>query len=468
MKRNFIKQCFIPLLSLGSLFGCNNNTTIPQEDAPTHDHIFSEVAHPDYMVEPATFTHGSKYKKSCWCGETNDETFTLDNTLSAPSIVRTQSERTITDMSAAFGDVVATFAFNKSAVYKRYSFEYDSLLIDGEKVRLSGAITIPYLNDEPVKRGIIVDNHATYTNNSESPSINWTLFSVTSITGSIVLEFDLVGYGSTSDMVLDYHCRHLQARNTVDGILAAFKLLDDEFGIDTNNLPIFNEGYSQGGYDSLSLLKYMSVEATEEEKAQIKLTKTFSGSGAYDVLLLLQEQIKSTKFDQPQYLILAIMSFYEYHRNDFGDITLQDLLTPYGMEFVEALKYKTDDAIDAVKNKKDASGNPMWTGASSIFKDSVLNMTEETLSIFKKICDEENLVDGSWYPTSPLYLFWSINDEMVAPACSQKAKSVFKATTKTGAFISYSTVTGAHTESATVFYINIATSILNFYKNSSL
>ena len=81
MKNRILKLCFTPLLALSFLSGCNKSNENENIDVPPHNHMFSEIAHPNYMVEPATFTHGSTYKKSCECGETNDETFTLENTL---------------------------------------------------------------------------------------------------------------------------------------------------------------------------------------------------------------------------------------------------------------------------------------------------------------------------------------------------------------------------------------------------
>ena len=334
----------------------------------------------------------------------------------------------------------------------KYTFVYKSKDIHNNPCIMSAALTIPYIDGEPSVKALVVDSHPTLTDLKEAPTAHWDKYLINAFASNAILQCDLMGFGVQSDKISDYHCRHLANRNTVDGILSCFDILDEKFSVKSNDLPLYNIGYSQGGYTSMALLRYMEEEATENEKDRIKITKTISGSGAYDINVMFDECFRIENYQYCQYLIKGILTTHEYHPDAYGSIKVEDYLTDYGKEFLDPLIRKDGAKLDKVLKAVDEKGYPKYQGPKSVFNQEYLNPESDLNKAVVKACEYENLLDGNWFPEGDLDLYYSKGDTMVTPKCTEKAIELFK--DKENVEVYESLLEIDHREYGTVFYIS--------------
>lgn len=317
----------------------------------------------------------------------------------------------------------------ENLTFVKYKMYYYSTDLQDNKVLMSSSLTVPYLSGEAYINGFVVDSHPTLTDLMEAPTERWDQYLINCIPGNVVLQCDLMGFGTQSDKISDYHCRHLANRNTVDGIFAAFELIEDEYDVDAENLPLYNVGYSQGGYTSMGFLRYMEQEATPEEKERIKITKTFSGSGAYDINIMFDECFKIEDYQYSHYLIKGILTTYEYHPESYNQygVTVEDYLTEYGKEFLPPLREKNNAALEEVLNRVDPiTGERVYKGPKSVFNQEYLDKESNLNKAVVAACEKENLLDRNWYPKGEIDIYYSPYDTMVTPKCTEAAIKIFK------------------------------------------
>lgn len=310
--------------------------------------------------------------------------------------------------------------------YKMYYYSKD---LKNNEVLMSSSLTVPNIDGVPYINGFVVDSHPTLTDLNECPTQRWDQYLINCIPGNVVLQCDLMGFGTQADKISDYHCRHLANRNTVDGIFAAFEMLKDYYNVVGENLPLYNVGYSQGGYTSMGFLRYMEEEATPLEKEKIKIVKTFSGSGAYNINIMFDECFKIPDYQYSHYLIKGILTTYEYHPESYNQygVTVEDYLTEYGKEFLKPLREKNDDELQKVLNKVDPStGEKMYKGPASVFNQEYLNKESNLNKAVVAACEKENLLDGSWLPEGDIDIYYTPYDTMVTPKCTEAAIKLFK------------------------------------------
>lgn len=307
----------------------------------------------------------------------------------------------------------------------KYIFYYYSKDLKNNDVIMSACVTVPFIEDELYVNGLVVDSHPTLTDLHEAPTARWDKYIINAFAGNLILQCDLMGFGIQWDKPTDYHCKHLLARNTIDAMFACFDLLKDVLDIDCSKLPMFNLGYSQGGYSSMALLRYMETEATELEKSKIKFEHTYSGSGAYDINVMFDECFRIDDYQYCQYLIKGILTTYAYHPECYGSLTVEDYLTDYGKLFLDPLNRKDNYALNRVLKMTDEDGYPMYQGPKSVFNQEYLDPESELNKAVVRACELENLLDGKWMPKGDLDLFYTPYDTMVTPKCSEKAIELF-------------------------------------------
>lgn len=431
MKRRFRSICSC-LIAISTLFSCNSKTD-------SHKHTFSCVVNQNYLCKDATVDSPATYFKSCECGAKSEETFEFGQTLkygftNSPlegSYTAFFSEYDDTDLVKIAENLLCPIVINKiigdysTVKYKHYSFNYESTYLDSSRIVLSGAITIPYVNDVPYVKFVDVDSHPTLTQAYQAPSLNFDIFGFLGLAGGLVIELDLLGFGHTNESPVDYHCRHLAAKNTVDGVIAALNLIKDELSISLEGKKIFNTGYSQGGYDALALMRYLETEATDYEKSMINFDYNFCGSGAYDLAIMFENSLRNKSYETPEYVLMGIISAYNFHPEIFEDFVVEDFLTDYGKQFIQPIIDKNQDEIDILKNQIGKDGSRIYQGPDDFFNFNYENPDPKKIEILNKINELESLIKGDWLPAGRLTLFYLPNDNVVSPKSSLKAKEVF-------------------------------------------
>ena len=146
-------------------------------------------------------------------------------------------------------------------------YEYPSKDPDEQAVTISGVIMAPseIVNGTTPCDGIIMFNHHTIGSMEDAPSQGADgLDPISAILSNplkpnyIIVASDYIGYGSSASHPAAYLCGDTNARNCLDGLLAAQKLLGDK------QIPqgkfLFNIGFSQGGTESMFAAKLTDMD----------------------------------------------------------------------------------------------------------------------------------------------------------------------------------------------------------------
>lgn len=418
----------------------------------SHNHEWQNIVNKDCFAGRATYTHGTKYFKSCSCGQKSQETF-YDNDVLTYKLDPNIEVKNADGMVKVVGTDLIKVVIEDGETFKKYNFVYDTYNLKNERIRLSAAIVVPFLNDEPNIKGFVIDHHPTITDKNEAPTKMWTQMTLNVAARCAVLQCDLIGLGETVNEVDDYHCGHLSNRNVMDGILAAQQILLKEFNVDIAKLKMFNVGYSQGGYDSLSFLRYMEQEATDEEKSVVHIEQSYCGSGAYDIQIQFDDCLADEGFQYIEYILMGVMATHEFHPSSYGNLTVDDYLTENGKELHEVLNQKDDIALNMWKKTHSIKPHDIFVAPYLDDKDS-----EYSKSVARAAA-VENLLDGKWKPEGKVWLFYPTNDDMVSTRCSKKAIEMFKDLPN----FEYveDTISADHRSAGTMFYVATLLDIIN-------
>lgn len=324
----------------------------------------------------------------------------------------------------------------KEAQFTVVNYDFTSRLTDNSEARLSGQIIVPTLGNKLLKETLVIDNRFTQLKDEDVPTKKLNVGATIATTGCPVVTCDMLGYGSSRDKTLNYHCHHLTSRHTVDAALAGLAVLHDDLGLDISKeaLPVYNEGYSQGGYGALSVLKYMETQATDFEKRMLPITKTVCGAGAYDPTRMMQVIIDRQDEEYPYYCYLAaaFITTFEYHKKDYVSaddpstplLAMTDIFSPKAyaagiVDMVESRQYGTGEISRLFTQKMDGECR-----ASDVLGRELLDTHSLKYTTLMEKGQCESLVVG-WRPKSRLHFYHAANDEAVPVECAQLARQNF-------------------------------------------
>jgi hypothetical protein len=227
---------------------------------------------------------------------------------------------------------------------RRYVYEYPSKDADGKPVTISGVIMIPsnVVDGSAPCDGILLFNRATLGSPEDAPSTgNSELINGLIVNplkpNYILIMSDFIGYGSSIDKPSFYHSGDVNARNSLDGLVAARKLLTDK------QIPmgkyLFNLGFSQGGSETLYVAKLRDMEYKDKG---ITITKTFAGGGPTDYVIAYKEYVKRDWCEDCKDVVMMLISAVEnLHLNiDYKDLFKEPLATG-AKEYVKTKKKET-------------------------------------------------------------------------------------------------------------------------------
>ncbi len=288
-------------------------------------------------------------------------------------------------------------------------YEYPSTDTDKQPIKSSGVISIPkeIIDGTVPCDGIIMFNHHTIGNPSEVPSQGG-LDVISGMLANplkpnyIVVACDYIGYGSSIDHPIAYLCGDTNARNSLDGLLAARQMLSDK-DISQGRF-LFNVGYSQGGSEAMYAAKLRDMEYSDK----ITFTKTFAGGGVMDCEKAYDEFIKLDKMDSLKDCIMMLISLNEnYHLGiDYKDLFQEPIASC---------------APIVVKSKN--KGDLMMEGIDSlhqVLQPAYLTPTTEQYQTLKAKLAEIKITNG-WIPdTEQLYYYeHSRHDNYVPIQCGR-------------------------------------------------
>ena len=194
-------------------------------------------------------------------------------------------------------------------------YEYPSTDPDGQAVTISGVIMAPsdIVNGTTPCDGIVMFNHPTIGSLEDAPSQGGDGLEPFSLALSnplkpnyIIIGSDYIGYGSSVSHPAAYLCGDTNARNCLDGLLAAQKLLDDKQI--SQGKYLFNVGYSQGGTESMFAAK---LTDTVDKYKGIRFDKTFSGGGPLDYEVIYNAYVQRDDCDDLADVVFFIINVNE-------------------------------------------------------------------------------------------------------------------------------------------------------------
>ena len=294
---------------------------------------------------------------------------------------------------------------------RRYVYEYPSKDADGKPVTISGVIMIPsnIVDGSAPCDGILLFNRATLGSPEDAPSTgNSELINGLIVNplkpNYILIMSDFIGYGSSIDKPSFYHSGDVNARNSLDGLVAARKLLTDK------QIPmgkyLFNLGFSQGGSETLYVAKLRDMEYKDKG---ITITKTFAGGGPTDYVIAYKEYVKRDWCEDCKDVVMMLISAVENLRLniDYKDLFKEPLAT--GAK--EYIKTKTKGTLSDY-------GVNMEDSLSHLIQPAYMDLESDQAKAFMAALEKINLMNGWDIDTTQRYFIeHSRHDNYVPIQC---------------------------------------------------
>jgi|GEM_PF-2026247 len=241
----------------------------------------------------------------------NGDGAVLWNTLSSYEKLGTLSAEQIQQVYP--GEVGALLVFDVAL----YRLIYNTETPGGEPVQASGVVLIPQRNNPAAMLSL---HRTTIFHNSEAPSnvnINssaglndvnavWTNLGPVSASGGFITVMpDLLGWGSSGNLLPPYLVSFSEGIVSLDMLKAAVEFLDSE-EIEWNR-DLFVTGYSQGGSTTMSAIR--SIQADPHQ--QFEITAASAGGGAYNL-----EDLAATILEKEE---LAFSPYYVFFVKAYRD-----------------------------------------------------------------------------------------------------------------------------------------------------
>lgn len=302
------------------------------------------------------------------------------------------------------------FEYNNKGKVIELSGTYSSMnLKTGEEITLSGKVLLP--KDRKPSRYIVV-SHYTIGSNAEAPSNIFPLEGTLCNLGYAMIFPDYQGYGVDYKKIHPYLILDQTAYDVFQMYVAVSKyLMNTEYRPEHDD--IYLMGFSQGGATTMAV--QMLMEDVFGLASSIR--QVFAGGGPYDVRETYNNFITTNTVNIPPAVPYVIQGMVK--GNDL-DIDISNLLQPWIYE-------KMDEWINSKKYSTDQLRALMGTTRTSdILTEEGMDPTSDAVAELYKAMSENSILSYSWVPQAPVYLFHSMNDDVVPFVNASKAKSKWK------------------------------------------
>lgn len=294
---------------------------------------------------------------------------------------------------------------------RRYVYEYPSKDADGKPATISGVIIIPaeIADGTAPCDGIMLFNRATLGSIDDAPStgnaqlLNGLIANPLKPNYILVMS-DFIGYGSSKDYPSFYHSGDVNARNSLDGLLAAKQLLNDE--AISQGKYLFNLGFSQGGSETLYVAKLRDMEYKDKG---ITFTKTFAGGGPTDYVVAYREYVERDWCEDCKDVVMMLISAVEnlHLKIDYKDLFKE----PLASGAKEYVKTKSKGTLGDY-------GVSMKDSLSHLIQPAYMNLESDEAKALIAELEKINLMNG-WVPdtTQKYFIEHSRHDDFVPIQC---------------------------------------------------
>ncbi len=224
---------------------------------------------------------------------------------------------------------------------------------------------------------------------------NYTGFEFIASAGFVVLVPDMIGFGTSKDLLFPIHNYKYSAQTMIDLVLAG-----DEFIRDMKlcvNEKKYLVGYSQGGYSAMAALKM--IEENPAPAFQIEAAAV--GAGGFNLTNLLDDALEKNRYPAPSHLALLLTSYNEIYG---WNRPLTDFFRePYAEKIPDLIsgRYGRDEIDRQLACSFDSLLNPDFL--RNLLQHNEPELMQALL---------ENSVD-EWAPKGRLMIYHSTKDEII-------------------------------------------------------
>ena len=298
--------------------------------------------------------------------------------------------------------------FSKAATAIEVSGVYESVDVDNNPILLSGKVILPAKG--PIKRYILV-SHYTIASNREAPSNIFSLEGLLVKLGYALIIPDYIGYGVTVDKVHPYLVMELTARNVLDMYYAVVPFME-KAGCAPEHDDIYLMGYSQGGATT------MAVQHTiEHHDEPIKIRRVFAGGGPYDIKYTYDQFVETDWASYPCAVPIMMQGMVVGNKLNLDMSKLMARHIYRNLDKWVNSKLYTTNQINALIGTKVTSELLTKVGR---------DRTSKEVSELYKAMTENSILTYSWTPEAPVFMFHSIDDDVVPFENAMRAKSKWK------------------------------------------
>ena len=298
--------------------------------------------------------------------------------------------------------------FSKSTKAIELSGLYKSIDVDGQPTILSGKVILPAKG--PIKRYILV-SHYTIASNKEAPSNIFSLEGLLVKLGYALIIPDYIGYGVTSDKVHPYLVMELTATNVLDMYYAVVPFLE-KAGCAPEHDDIYLMGYSQGGATTMAV-----QHAIEHHDKPIKIRRVFAGGGPYDIKYTYDQFVETNWASYPCAVPIMMQGMVVGNKLD---LDMSMMMQPFIYENLDAW----------VNSKLYTAGQINTLLGSHVTSDLLteigMDRTSQEVSELYKAMVNNSILTYSWTPKAPVFMFHSMDDDVVPFENAMRAKSKWK------------------------------------------
>jgi len=290
----------------------------------------------------------------------------------------------------------------------KVNYVYPSADPFGQPITLSGTMLIPeeIWQGKASSEGILMVNHYTKFHRNEAPTIsNGELENMLLANPLnpryIIVESDFYGFGATERFPQAFIQGLVNARSSLDGLLAARDLLYN-MGLDYGPL-CFNIGYSSGGFDALAAQKLRDREYAD----RISFDKTFSGGGPSDVREAYRQyvEIDSTAYNAVPLLLMVCTNETQQLGLDYSDVFQPYICNRIG-ELILSKEYSSWPVCDSIGREKKIH---------EILTETYCNLESPESMAMQELFAGFSMNNDDWTPdtTQRIFLFHSRGDDYV-------------------------------------------------------
>lgn len=248
----------------------------------------------------------------------------------------------------------------------------------------------------------------------------------------------------------------ITGRNCADMILSTFEYLENEKGIDCTGLPLYFEGYSQGGHATLSTVKYFQESGLA---ATYPIKNAYCGGGPYSQTAILNDYLETN------YCYYAIAATYVIlgYKEAFPEIMTESLDKYFTESFnksglIDDIRKKSKDAWTINTAIRKALESELATDDLGVHVDKVLSSDAVTAGtdINSQLlqCAAKCEIASGWTLGCPVHFIHNDKDEIVKFVNFETARNGLKNDRTYFETVSYEGIDG-HVLNGVVFYLSI-------------